>query len=503
MNRSLVALAPLRLEARAVAAGAPGAIVERTGMGPRRAASAAERLRRRLSGLPVAVAVTGVGGALVDDLGPGAVVVADRVLRPSGEEVARLPAAGLLAAELRRAGLAVSVGAVVSTERLVAGRAGRAVLATTGAVAVDMESAALLDRPWGVPTAVVRAVSDRPGQELWSPATVTNGRRALRSLQVAAATVETWAAVTGPRRVLLAAPRSFCAGVERAIDTVTAALERFGTPVYVRRQIVHNDHVVATLEACGAVFVHELDEVPCGATVVFSAHGVAPDVRAAAAARRLRVIDATCPLVAKVHAEVRRFAEQGRQVVLIGHEGHDEVEGTVGEVPGVRLVATPDDVAALDLDDSAGVAYVTQTTLAPDDIDATIDALRRRFDDLVGPRTSDICYATQNRQDAVRSIAASCDLLLVVGSPASSNSRRLVEVGRRAGGRAELVATAADIRLEWLRDVRTVGLSAGASTPEMLVQGVLDALGALGPLDIELRPVRSETVSFPLPLEVR
>jgi 4-hydroxy-3-methylbut-2-enyl diphosphate reductase len=528
----LLALAPLRLEGRAVAAGAPGATVLRTGMGPRRAGAAAARIRAGLAAAAAdpstgpgsstaphpgagvdpraaapgrgAVAVMGVGGALVDDLAPGHVVVADRVVRPSGETVIRLPSAGLIAADLRRAGITVHVGAVVSTDRIVLGRRARARLATgSGAIVVDMESAALLDQPWGLPAAVVRAVSDRPGQELWSPSGVGHGLTALRALRASAPTLQRWAAAAGPREVVLAAPRSFCAGVERAIDTVLAGLERFGAPVYVRRQIVHNEFVVASLEARGAIFVHELDEVPTGATVVFSAHGVAPAVRSDADARGLRVVDATCPLVAKVHREIRRFAARGRHIVLIGHAGHDEIEGTLGEAADIRLVTSPGDVAALDLDDDAAVAYATQTTLSPRDVDATVDALRRRFDDLTGPPASDICYATHNRQEAVAAVAGDCDLVLVVGSPGSSNSRRLVEVVQRAGGAVELIASEADLSLESLLTAHRVGLTAGASTPEVLVQGVVDALAGLGPVVIDHRAVRRETVSFPLPSEVR
>jgi 4-hydroxy-3-methylbut-2-enyl diphosphate reductase len=516
MTGALLALAPLRLEGRAIAAGAPGATVARTGIGPRRAAAAAARIRTTLATAvdpaavdpaavdPAAVAVTGVGGALVEDLGPGDVVVADRVVRPSGETVVRLPSAGLIAADLRRSGITAHVGAVVSTDRIVHGRMARARLAAaTGAIAVDMESAALLDQPWGVPTAVIRAVSDRPGQELWSPSTVGHGLTALRALRASAPSLQRWAAATGPRQVRLAAPRSFCAGVERAIDTVLAAVERFGAPVYVRRQIVHNESVVASLETRGAIFVHELDEVPPGATVVFSAHGVPLAVRGDADARALRVVDATCPLVAKVHREVRRFATQGRHIVLIGHAGHDEIEGTLGEADDIRLVTTPEDVDALDLEATAAVAYATQTTLSPRDVDATVEALQRRFDDLAGPSTSDICYATHNRQEAVAAVAGDCDLMLVVGSPGSSNCRRLVEVADRTGCPAELIAGEDELSLESLRDAHRVGLTAGASTPEVLVQGVVDALAGLGPIVIDHRALRRETVSFPLPLEVR
>lgn len=317
------------------------------------------------------------------------------------------------------------------------------------------------------------------------------------------AALDAWARAQGPRTVLLAGPRSFCSGVVRAIDIVERALDRFGAPVYVRRQIVHNRHVVDELTRRGAVFVDELDEVPDGATVVFSAHGVAPAVRAEADGRDLQVIDATCPLVAKVHAEIRRFDRQGYGVILVGHSGHDETEGTLGEVDGIRLVTTADDAEAVEVADPARVACVTQTTLAPDDVADVIGRLERRFPGLARPAADDICYATQNRQDAVRAIAAECDLLLVVGSPNSSNSNRLVEVARRSGCPAELVDDVADIRLEWLAGARTVGVTAGASAPESVVRRVIDALAALGPVDVSERAVTTESVRFALPSEVR
>ncbi|HLH46897.1 MAG TPA: 4-hydroxy-3-methylbut-2-enyl diphosphate reductase, partial [Acidimicrobiales bacterium] len=361
----------------------------------------------------------------------------------------------------------------------------------------------LVTAGWSCPTAVVRAVSDAPGRPLASPANISGLLQALRTLARVGPALERWAAATAPRTVMLAEPRSFCAGVERAIETVERALDRFGAPLYVRRQIVHNDHVVAGLEARGAVFVRELDEVPDGATVVLSAHGVAPAVRAEADRRGLRVVDATCPLVAKVHREVRRFADRGHQLVLIGHPGHDETEGTLGEADGIRLVEAPADVAGLDLDPDRTVAYATQTTLAPDETAATVAALRARFPDVVGPSASDICYATHNRQEAVRAIARRCDTVLVVGSPTSSNSRRLVEVASRAGSPAHLVGDERDLDLTWLAGAGTVGLTAGASAPEDVVRRVLAALASLGPIDIRTETLRNETVSFPLPLEVR
>jgi 4-hydroxy-3-methylbut-2-enyl diphosphate reductase len=303
----------------------------------------------------------------------------------------------------------------------------------------------------------------------------------------------------GPR-VLLAGPRSFCAGVERAIQTVEQAIERFGPPVYVRRQIVHNRHVVGELQTRGAVFVHELDEVPEGATVVFSAHGVAPAVSETAAARGMRVVDATCPLVAKVHHEVRRFTERGYQVVLIGHHGHDETEGTLGEAEGISLVEDPADVAALDVRDPEKIAYITQTTLSPQDVAGVVHELSNRFPSVVGPHSADICYATQNRQDAVVSIAGECDLILVVGSSNSSNAARLVEVATRAGCPATLIEDESQLVPDLVRGASTVGVTAAASTPPAVVERVVAALNARS---VEERVLRTEHVNFPLPVEVR
>ncbi|MGH9056808.1 MAG: 4-hydroxy-3-methylbut-2-enyl diphosphate reductase, partial [Acidimicrobiales bacterium] len=394
LTQGLIVLAPLRLEARAIAAGAPGAAVVRTGYGAARAAATACSLRSSGS---AAVAVAGVAGALVPGLAPGTLVVADRVLDPAGETLGGpLPSAALIAAELRGRGLTAVVGPILSTERIVRGAAARSALASTGAVAVDLESGALVAQPWGRPVAVVRAIADTPERELRSPATISNGRKALAALRAAAPALESWAAAVHPRTVILAGPRSFCAGVERAISTVEQAIERFGPPVYVRRQIVHNRHVVERLEARGAVFVQELGEVPDGTTVVFSAHGVASAVRAEAEYRDLRVIDATCPLVAKVHREVHRFRDRGYQVVLIGHAGHDETEGTLGEADDITLVETPADVDTVDVRDPDRVAYITQTTLSNSDVAEMVAALSERFPSIVGPNAADICYATQN-----------------------------------------------------------------------------------------------------------
>jgi 4-hydroxy-3-methylbut-2-enyl diphosphate reductase len=309
--------------------------------------------------------------------------------------------------------------------------------------------------------------------------------------------------------VLLAAPRGFCAGVDRAVLIVEQALERFGPPVYVRRQIVHNTHVVAGLSARGAVFVDELDRVPEGSVVVFSAHGVAPSVRSQAEARELTVIDATCPLVAKVHAEALRFARDGYTIALIGHEDHEEVEGTRGEVPEhIRVVSGPADVENLDVGgDGAGLVWLSQTTLAVDEVAQTADALRARFPRLVDPPGDDICYASQNRQNAVKAIAARCDLVLVVGSANSSNSVRLVEVARGAGARAAyLVDDAAGLREEWFADganIGTVGVTAGASAPEYAVRDLLKALAQRGYADVEEVTSAVETVTFELPARLR
>ncbi|HZR92235.1 MAG TPA: 4-hydroxy-3-methylbut-2-enyl diphosphate reductase [Gaiellaceae bacterium] len=306
------------------------------------------------------------------------------------------------------------------------------------------------------------------------------------------------------RRVLLAAPRGFCAGVERAIETVERALELYGSPVYVRKQIVHNVHVVRDLERRGAVFVEDVDDVPEGALLVLSAHGVAPCVRRAAAARRLATIDATCPLVTKVHMETRRYAAEGYSVVLIGHEHHEEVVGTQGEAPdAVRIVGTVAEAEALEVPDPERVAYVTQTTLSVDETADIVRTLRRRFPRLRGPRREDICYATTNRQTAVKELLTEVDLLLVIGSANSSNSNRLVEVARAAGVESHLIDDESGIDERWLEGCDTVGLTAGASAPERLVSRVCDWFRTRGVTDI--RPFGSivEDVFFRLPIELR
>lgn len=300
--------------------------------------------------------------------------------------------------------------------------------------------------------------------------------------------------------ILLANPRGFCAGVERAIEIVERALEIFGAPIYVRHEVVHNKFVVDDLRAKGAVFVEELDEVPDDATVIFSAHGVPQSVRQEAERRRLRVFDATCPLVTKVHGEVSRMHDAGREIVMIGHRGHPEVEGTMGQSQGgMYLVESVGDVANLNVKDESRLAYVTQTTLSVDDAAAIVAALKRRFPAIVGPKKDDICYATQNRQDAVKQMAGRCDLVIVVGSPNSSNSNRLREVAKNRGVEAYLVDGADEIRPEWLADKRHVGVTAGASAPEALVAEVVDRLRQLGCESVLEDEGARENVVFRLP----
>lgn len=307
------------------------------------------------------------------------------------------------------------------------------------------------------------------------------------------------------RAVLLAAPRGYCAGVDRAVITVEKALDLYGAPVYVRKQIVHNKHVVANLESRGAVFVEELDEVPEGATVVFSAHGVSPTVHAEAAARGLKTIDATCPLVTKVHHEAKRFAGEDYDILLIGHEGHEEVEGTAGEAPEhIQLVQTPEDVADIVVRDPAKVAWLSQTTLSVDETMTIVDAIRQRFPQLLDPPSDDICYATQNRQLAIKEISTDADLVIVVGSANSSNSVRLAEVALEAGAKAAYrVDDASEIDLAWLEGVDTVSVTSGASVPEDLVQGVLSFLAEHGYPDATAVHTAEESLIFALPPELR
>ena len=304
--------------------------------------------------------------------------------------------------------------------------------------------------------------------------------------------------------VLLANPRGFCAGVERAIEIVERALEQRGAPIYVRHEIVHNKTVVADLRAKGAVFVEELDEVPPGATVIFSAHGVSKEVQADAERRGLKVFDATCPLVTKVHVEVAKMLREGFEIIMIGHRGHPEAEGTMGQAPrGLHLVETVRDVEALAFDRSTKLAYVTQTTLSVDDAKIIVAALRQRFPQIRGPKKDDICYATQNRQDAVKFMAPQCDLVIVVGSPNSSNSNRLREVAEHIGVEAYMVDSAAELRPEWLLNKKRIGVTAGASAPEVLVTEVIERLKGLGEARVNPLEGITEHVQFTLPRELK
>ncbi|QWL29177.1 4-hydroxy-3-methylbut-2-enyl diphosphate reductase [Rathayibacter toxicus] len=311
--------------------------------------------------------------------------------------------------------------------------------------------------------------------------------------------------VDGPKRVLLAAPRGYCAGVDRAVVAVEKAIEHYGAPIYVRKQIVHNVHVVSTLESRGAIFVDEVDEVPEGSHVVFSAHGVSPAVVQSASERQLRAIDATCPLVTKVHREAVRFARDDVEILLIGHEGHEEVEGTAGEAPGhVTLVNSPDDVPNIVVKNPDKVVWLSQTTLSVDETMETVRRLRERFPRLQDPPSDDICYATQNRQVAIKKVAADAELVIVVGSSNSSNSVRLVEVALEYGAKAAYrIDYASEMRQEWFDGVRTVGVTSGASVPEVLVREVLDDLAVAGYRDVEEVTTAEEDLMFSLPKELR
>ena len=491
--------AALGIEARSLRRGAGlETSVVQVGM---RAARAARVLPR--DGAPVVLA--GVAGGLSADVRSGDVVVSTEVHGPDGS-VVRSPAAPLLAAALRRVlpeGTRVHLGPTVTTDRVVHGRRRRA-LAAEGYLAVDME-ASVLGTLTDAPFATARVVVDDAAVGLLHPATLGRGRAALRTLAGMVPAIESWAAAAHPARdVVLASPRSFCAGVERAIEIVEQALETYGAPVYVRRQIVHNTFVVADLESRGAVFVEELDEVPDGVPVVLSAHGVAPSVRLEADARGLAVVDATCPLVAKVHTEARRALRDGNTVVFIGHPNHDESEGLLGEDPNpdsprIHLVETPQQAKTLEVPDRERVAYLMQTTLAEDEASQVVDALREAFPGIGEPPSSDICYATTNRQRAIRDVAANADVVLVVGSPNSSNSLRLVEVAARAGAAAYLVDGPEQIDPEWLTGAGTVGITAGASAPAPLVEAVVAALAALGPIRREEPEGIEETYRFTLP----
>src|SRR5581483_7353008 len=430
-------------------------------------------------------------------------VVLGSELRRAGADPVRVPGSRMLAAALRRRGLRAHVGTIESVADL-AGPTERRYLAGRGATAVDMESAWLAAGADGRPLVVLRTVVEHSTRELYDPRTALAGARSLAALRRAAPVLDEWRRALRRRRIMLAAPRSFCAGVDRAIEIVELALEQRGAPVYVRKQIVHNEHVVADLERRGAIFVDELDDVPVGATTVFSAHGVSPAVREAAAERDLDVIDATCPLVSKVHAEARRFAEGGNTVLLIGHAGHEEIEGTAGEAPDATiLIQDVRDAERVQLPDETRVTYLTQTTLAVDETEEIVETLRERFPTLRGPSSDDICYATTNRQVAVREVARKSDVVLVVGSRTSSNSLRLVEVAEREGVPAHLVDDEGDIDLAWIENADTIGLSAGASAPEPLVRSIIESIDALGGATVEEETMTTETLRFRLPREVR
>lgn len=493
----LLVVTALRTEYAALAGQVPGALVERCGMGMKRVQAWVPRIGALA---PDAVVVAGVGGGVSPELRAGDVVVASEVRDDIGRTVLR--AAAPLVAALRQQGLRVHIGPMVSTDHIVTGPE-RERLARTGALAVDMESSAVVRAlpTRDLPVAVVRVIVDTAYTPLGRLRTVGAGAKALRVLRRIGPSLRVWADLAGSRSVVLAGPRSFCAGVDRAIDIVEQALRRYPRPVYVRRQIVHNAHVVADLQRQGAVFVDELDEVPDNTAVVFSAHGVAPAVRAEAKRRNLTVVDATCPLVAKVHTEARRFLARGDTVLLVGHDGHDETEGTLGE-GDIQLLRTPADAARVHVDDPSRVSYLTQTTLAVDEVAQVVDVLRERFPLLSAPPTEDICYATTNRQHAVLAIADECDIVIVVGSQNSSNSKRLVEVAERAGTPAYLVDDASSIAPEWIMNARRIGLTAGASAPPHLVDEVIGTLRALGPVDVVEREVTREDIRFTLPKEV-
>jgi 4-hydroxy-3-methylbut-2-enyl diphosphate reductase len=486
-------LAPLRIESFAY--GGADTII---GAGQDRARRAGSKLAARLDER-TAVALVGVAGALAPQLVAGDLIIASELRSTESSASRHLPGAALLSAEFKRSRVAAHTGPVVTSAKYVAA-GDRGTLANSGALAVDMESSWVMDYLPNNPLAVVRSISDTATR-----GPMRGGLRALGSLSATRGPLERWARACGEHEIILASPRSFCAGVERAIETVERTIEQFGAPVYVRRQIVHNLHVVRGLERKGAVFVEEISEVPDGAVVVLAAHGVSPEVRRQVAERgSLRVIDATCPLVAKVHTEARRYAAQDYNIVLIGHAEHEEVEGTYGEAPErIRIVSSTADVPHLDYERDQPIAYLTQTTLATDETAEIIDVLRARYPDIAAPSSKDICYATQNRQDAVRSIAHRCDLMVVVGSSNSSNTARLVEVAQREGCRTELIEDVTQLELGWLAGARSIGVTAGASVPDVLVQDVVGAISSLGPVHLSEEIMIQETVHFALPTRVR
>ncbi|MFL6164432.1 MAG: 4-hydroxy-3-methylbut-2-enyl diphosphate reductase [Jatrophihabitantaceae bacterium] len=487
---------PLAVEHAALAPVLRPVPVIRTGRGPARSNRSAGRPELRDRPLVVA----GLAGGVADGVRPGELVVATEV-RGAGDPIVS-PAAPLVAGALRRAGLPARLGPIHSTDRIVHGAA-RAGFAAEQVLAVDMESAQLAAAAGRHPVLVLRAVVDTPRHPLLRPGTVGRGLRALSNLRAAAPVLRQWQQALGARQLVLASPRSFCAGVGRAIEIVERALDRYPGPIYVRRQIVHNAHVVRELEQRGARFVAELSEVPPNSRVILAAHGVAPEVHEQAAERSLQVIDATCPLVTKVHNEVRRYAARGDTVFLIGHAEHEEVVGSRGQAPDqVIVVGDLAEAARVQPADENRVAYAMQTTLAIDEAEQIADVLRARFPRLTMPAREDICYATTNRQRAIRAIAAETELVLVLGSANSSNSARLVEVAERQGTAAYLVEDASEVDLRWLAGVERVGISAGASAPPHLVEQLIQALAGLGPVELRTHDVADEHVQFSLPREV-
>lgn len=498
MINRFVVCAPSRLEAGALTAGMPPGSVLHIGMGPTCATRAARSAAIQRAGL---LTVVGVAGAVSPRLRTGDVVVATQVRGPQG--VVHCAGAPLMAGALSRAGFRVHLGPIASADHVVTGSE-RAAVAADGTLCVDMESDWVLARASTPFVSAVRVVADVATAPLSHPGTLGRMWTALRNLPGLCPTLTAWGRAAAEREVVLAAPRSFCAGVERAIEIVDRALDQRGAPVYVRKQIVHNLYVVKDLEARGAVFVDDLDQVPAGATVVFSAHGVAPDVREAAEARGLDVIDATCPLVSKVHADVRRYADSGDTVIFIGHADHEETVGTMGERPGrTVLVSDTDQAATVEVPDPDRVSYQVQTTLAAGDVAGIVSVLRERFPHLRAPASDGICYATTNRQRALQTVAVDVDLMLVLGSANSSNSNRLVELATRLGRPAHLIDDASDIELEWLRGASVIGISAGASAPQILVDDAVTALGGLGPVRVTERSVTTEDVRFNVPRKVR